>query len=248
MREFREESKAMGKSIDSTHDKIDEEKVLINAQREDIYKCLDVIDVLKEENSQLQRELEQVKKELCDVQQYSGRNTVDIQRVPENKSENLFEVVKAVAKVLQFDLKPEMIDAVHRLASRQRGIILKCSARGLIRTRLLIRKVFVNPSLSNAFRELLYHAKCTAREGRVRFAWYSNGKVLVRKRDHITSKHQLQDLQQTWLDESVYSSELFTDEWSVWRSDGTDRVRGRGVLVAVRDIALARRATSAILR
>ncbi|KAG8246888.1 hypothetical protein J6590_074631 [Homalodisca vitripennis] len=44
-------------------------------------------------------------------------------------------------------------------------------------------------------------------------------------------------LTETWLDESVYSSELFTDEWSVWRSDGTDRVRGRGVLVAVRDSA-----------
>ncbi|XP_046662975.1 uncharacterized protein LOC124355864 [Homalodisca vitripennis] len=222
MREFREESKAMGKSIESTHDKIDEVKVLINAQREDIDKCLDVIDVLKVENSQLQRELEQVKKELCDVQQYSRRNTVDIQGVPENKSENVFEVVKAVAKVLRFDLKPEIIDALHRPAggsgaSRPRGIILKFVCRGdcdeLLRLAKVKRgfpaseldfssenKVFVNPSLSKAFRELLYHAKCTAREGRVRFAWYSNGKVLVHKRDgqpaiHITSKHQLQDLQ-----------------------------------------------------
>ncbi|KAG8319930.1 hypothetical protein J6590_080820 [Homalodisca vitripennis] len=81
MREFREESKSMGKSIDSTHDKIDEVKVLINAQQEDIEKCLDVIDNLKVENSQLQCELEQVKKELCDVQQSSRRNTVDIQGV-----------------------------------------------------------------------------------------------------------------------------------------------------------------------
>ncbi|KAG8321327.1 hypothetical protein J6590_048672 [Homalodisca vitripennis] len=104
IREFREESKAMGKSIDSTHDKIDEVKVLINAQREDIDKRLGVIDVLKVENSQLQRELEQ------------HRNTVDIQGVPENKSENVFEVAKAVAKVLRFDLKPELINAVHRLA------------------------------------------------------------------------------------------------------------------------------------
>ncbi|KAG8293420.1 polycystic kidney disease protein 1-like [Homalodisca vitripennis] len=198
MHEFREESKAMGKSM------------------------FDVIDVLKVEISQLQRELEQVKQELCDVQQYSRKNTVDIQGVPENKSENVFEVVKAVAKVLRFDLKPEMIDAVHRLAggsgaSRPRGIILKFVRRGdcdeLLRVAKVKRgfpaseldfssenKVFVNPSLSKAFRELLYHAKCAAREGRVRFVWYSNGKVLVRKRDgqpaiHITSKHQLQDLQ-----------------------------------------------------
>ncbi|KAG8303860.1 polycystic kidney disease protein 1-like [Homalodisca vitripennis] len=175
MREFREESKARGKSIDSTHDKIDDVKVLINAQREDIGKCLDVIYVLKVENSQ---------------------------GVPENKSENVFEVVEAVAKVLRFDLKPEMIDAEYRLAggsgaSRPRGIILKFVRRGdcdeLLRLAKVKRgfpaserdfssenKVFVNPSLSKAFRELLYHAKCAAREGRVRFAWYSNGKVLVR--------------------------------------------------------------------
>ncbi|KAG8300521.1 hypothetical protein J6590_074434 [Homalodisca vitripennis] len=50
MHEFREESKAMGKSIDSTHDNIDEVKVLVNAQRDDIDKCLDVIDNLKVEN------------------------------------------------------------------------------------------------------------------------------------------------------------------------------------------------------
>ncbi|XP_046683393.1 uncharacterized protein LOC124369432 [Homalodisca vitripennis] len=147
MREFREESKARGKSIDSTHNKIDD-------------------------------------------------------GVPENKSENVFEVVEAVAKVLRFDLKPEMIDAEYRLAggsgaSRPRGIILKFVWRGdcdeLLRLAKVKRgfpaserdfssenKVFVNPSLSKAFRELLYHAKCAAREGRVRFTWYSNGKELVR--------------------------------------------------------------------
>uniref|UniRef100_A0A1B6GX40 FP protein C-terminal domain-containing protein n=1 Tax=Cuerna arida TaxID=1464854 RepID=A0A1B6GX40_9HEMI len=101
--------------------------------------------------------------------------------------------------------------------SRPRGIILKFVRHGdcdeLLRLAKVKRgfsaseldfssenKVFVNPSLLKAFRELLYHAKCAAREGRVRFAWYSNGKVLVRKRDgqpaiHITSRQQLQDLQ-----------------------------------------------------
>lgn len=220
MREFRQESKDMGKSIDSTHEKIDEIKVLITAQREDIDKCLNAIDDLKVKNVNLQRELENVKQELCDVQQYSRRNTVDIQGVPENKPEDVFGVVRKVASVLRFDLKPEMVDAVHRLAggdtSRPRGIILKFVRRGdcdeLLRLAKVKRgfsaselgvtsenKIYVNPSLSKGYRELLYFAKCAARDGRVKFAWYSNGKVLVRKRDgqpaiHITSKQQLQDL------------------------------------------------------
>ncbi|KAG8332476.1 polycystic kidney disease protein 1-like [Homalodisca vitripennis] len=150
------------------------------------------------------------------------KNTVDIQGVPENKSENVFEVIKMVAKVLRFDLKPEMIDAVHKLVgssgtSRSRSIILKFVRHGdcdeLLQLTKVKRgfpaseldflsknKVFVNLSLSKAFRELLYHSKCAVREGQLRFAWYSDGKVLVRKSDgqpaiHITSKQQLQDLQ-----------------------------------------------------
>lgn len=222
IRGFREESKDMGKSIESTHEKIDEVKELINAQREDIDKCLNVIDNIREENVYLRRELDKVKQELSDVQQYSRRNTVDIQGVPETKSENVFEVVRKVANVLRFELKSEMVDAVHRLAggnnmSRPRGIILKFVRRGdcdeLLRLAKVKRafsaselgvnsenKIFVNPSLSKTYRELLYYAKCAAREGQVRFAWYSNGKVLVRKTDgqpaiHITSRKQLQDLQ-----------------------------------------------------
>lgn len=221
IRNFRDESKEMGKSIDSTHEKIDEIKVLINAQREDIDKCINTIEDLRGENTQLKRELAEVKLELSDVQQYSRRNTVDIQGVPEVKSEIVFEVVKKVAAALRFDLRQEMVDAVHRLPggsdkSRPRGIILKFVRRGdcdeLLRLAKVKRgfsaselgvnsdsKIFVNPSLSKSYRELLYYAKCAAREGRVRFAWYSNGKVLVRRKDgepaiHITSRLQLQDL------------------------------------------------------
>ncbi|KAG8265005.1 hypothetical protein J6590_104717 [Homalodisca vitripennis] len=156
MREFREESK--------------------REMRE--FQDIDVIDDLKVENSQLQRELDHVKQELCNVQKYSCRNTVNIQGVPENKSENVFEVVKAVAKVLRFDLKPEIIDAVHRLAGDS------------------------GSSRPRAF---------DACESNI-----------------LSLEFDIVSLTETWLDESVYRSVLFTDEWSVWRSDGTDRVRGGG--------------------
>lgn len=223
IRQFREDSRAMKVSIDSTHEKIDEVKGMITAQQVDIDKCKNEIEDLRGENAYLHRELSQVKQELCDVQQYSRRNAVDIQGVPETKSENVFEVVKKIASVLRFELKPDMVDAVHRLAggvstSRPRGIILKFVRRGdcdeLLRLAKVKRgfsaselgitsdnKIYINPSLSKTNRELLYWAKSAAREGQVRFAWFSNGKVLIRKRDgqpaiHITSRSQLQNRRQ----------------------------------------------------
>lgn len=221
MREFRDESRAMGQSIESTHEKIDEIKIMFNAHRADIDKCLNGVEDLREENAYLQKELEFVKHELCDLQQYSRRNTVDVQGVPEAKSENIFEVVRRVASVLRFDLKPEMVDAVHRLAgssdgSRPRGIIVKFVRRGdcdeLLRLAKVKKgfsaselnvnsdsKIYVNPSLSKMNRELLYLAKTAAREGVVKYVWFSNGKVLVRKKEgqpaiHISTRYQLQNL------------------------------------------------------
>lgn len=162
-----------------------------------------------------------MKQELCDLQQYSQRNTVDIQGLPEAKSGNIFEVVRRVAGVLCFDFKPEMVDAVHRLAggsggSRPRGIIVKfvrcgdCDEllrlnkvrKGFSASELNVNsdsKVYVNPSLSKMNRELLYLAKTAAREGVMKYVWFSNGKVLVRKKEgqpaiHISTRYQLQNL------------------------------------------------------
>lgn len=221
MREFRDESKAMGQSIDSTHEKIDEIKDMFSAQRVDINKCLGGIEELRDENAYLQRELESVKRDLCDLQQYTRRNTVDIQGVPESKPENVFEAVRRVASVLRFDLKPDMVDAVHRLKggkddSKPRGIILKFVRRGdcdeLLRLAKVKRgfkaselgvnsenKIYVNPSLSKTNRELLFLAKLAVRDGVVKYAWYSNGKVLVRRMDgqpaiHIATRPQLHAL------------------------------------------------------
>lgn len=148
---------------------------------------LKIRNCLRGENTQLKRELTEVKLELSDVQQYSRRKiTVDIQGVPEVKSETVFEVVKFVRR--------GDCDELLRLAKVKRGYSASELGAGSSDS-----KIFVNPSLSKSYRELLYYAKCAAREGRVRFAWYSNGKVLVRRKDgepaiHITSRLQLQDL------------------------------------------------------
>lgn len=221
MHDFRSEFKDMGVSINSTHEKVDELKTMFCQHRVDIDACLQDIDTLKSENTSLKNELNKLREEVCSQQQYSRRNTVDIQGVPETKQENIVEVVKRVAKVLRFELKTEMIDAVHRLPgdrrdSKPRGIILKfvrrldCDdllklakvKRGFFASELGLQsesKVYVNPSLCKMYRELLYLAKNAVRDGFIKFAWHSNGRILVRRREgqpaiHITTRDQLRRL------------------------------------------------------
>lgn len=72
------------------------------------------------------------------------------------------------------------------------------------------------------------------------FIYYQNVRGLKSKvnefyRNVLVSDFEIISLTETWLDESVYCAELFTNEWSVFRQDGRVRARGRGVLVAVRD-------------
>lgn len=220
MRAFREETLAMGTSINSTHEKIDELKVIFNEHRVDIDKCLGDVDELKTENMTLKKELNSVRTQLCDLQQYSRRNVVDIQGVPEVASENVLKLVQSVARCVRFELKPEMVDAVHRLSgptndkSRPRGIILKLVRRvdcdELLRLAKVKRgfsaselgftsenKVFLNPSLCKAKSELLFLARKAVKDGIVKFGWYQNGKILVRRAVgqaaiNIVSREQLQ--------------------------------------------------------
>lgn len=42
----------------------------------------------------------------------------------------------------------------------------------------------------------------------------------------LTTEFDIISITETWLDESVYSSEFFSDEWSVFRQDGREMARG----------------------
>lgn len=221
MHEFRVETKDLGVSIESTHSKIDDIMKLFQAQRVDIDCCLDNISTLRSENISLKKEIHEVHTELSNLQQYTRNNSVDIQGVPELRGENIVDVVHRVSRAVRFDLKEDMIDVVHRLAggkgdSRPRGIILKFVRRTdrdeLLRLAKVKRgfsaselgttsdnKVFINPSLSKNNRQLLFLARTSVREGAVKYAWFNNGKVWIRKSDGqpaiaITSRDQLQGL------------------------------------------------------
>lgn len=178
----------------------------------------------------LSSELDRVKKQVAELQQtvavsnqYSRSNCLEIYGVPEAKNEDVMEVVKSVAKVLNFELKERMIDAVHRLAKNQRkpeahrGIIVKFCRRidmESLRSRTRVKngfsaaelgmnsesKIFINLSLSPFTKYLWGEVRAFKNEHGYKYAWITSaGKVFLRKTDgsrpiHVSGKSDLDKL------------------------------------------------------
>ncbi|KAG8241474.1 hypothetical protein J6590_086574 [Homalodisca vitripennis] len=110
-------------------------------------------------------------------EQYSRSNCLEITGVPEARNEDIFEVVKRVAKAVNFNLEYSMIDATFRLSKNPnkpespRGIIVKFCRRvdmEEMRQRVKVKrwvnagdlgyqsdnKIFINLSLSRESRIL----------------------------------------------------------------------------------------------
>lgn len=164
------------------------------------------IDVLKSENISLKSKVSDLQRKLNACAQYSRSNCLDIQGVPESRSENVLQLVTKVAQVLGFKLEPFMIDAVHRLApipgrSGPRNIIVKFCRRVDMEEmrRLAIKrggfsasnlgfsselKVYVNLSMTRETRLLWADTRKLRDDGQYKYAWItSSGKIFLRKKD-----------------------------------------------------------------
>lgn len=119
--------------------KVENSNSLIKLQDEKLSKCFNDIVFLKSKNEELSREVMDLKSKLRQSMQYQRANSLEIQGVPMVPGEIIMEVAKSVARAVRFDLKTEMVDAIHRLGtvrpsetegsrgaiSRPPGIIIK---------------------------------------------------------------------------------------------------------------------------
>lgn len=156
----------------------------------------------------LTNELNQLKKSINDLEQYSRRDCLEIHGVPATDKEDTSEIVVKVAKLLNIDLKPDEISISHRLGSRKSdsgkqqtpGIIVKFtrrelrnklySARKHLRdkitndigyTRIAPQKLFINESLTSSNQKLFSSCLKAKREYGYKFLWTNYGKILMRK-------------------------------------------------------------------
>lgn len=221
MCDFRQESKDMALSINSTHEKIDELSNLVKRHDSEIKECGRDLETLKCENAIMKRQIEDLKAEVAQNQQYSRANCIDIDGVPVLKGENIMNVVQSVVKAVHFNLEPGMIDAVHRVrrgmaGSRPPRIIVKFVRRidkdELIRCAKVKQgfaasdagfvsenRIYIRQSMSPETRSLFLYAKSSAKSLDYKFVWFSDGKVLMRRKEgsnviHVTSRSQLSRL------------------------------------------------------
>lgn len=139
-----------------------------------------------------------LKKRLQGCEQYLRRRTVEIKGIAETQGEDVPKLVIDTVKRLGIDMKPEDIDAAHRVPSKTSPlpIIVEFKSR-LTRNTILSKKsllkpedrpankddVYINESLSPYFKNLLWFVKSRLSEYGLYSCWFRNKFVYVRKEE-----------------------------------------------------------------
>ena len=170
---------------------------------------------------QLEMEVEQMKNSnrelthrIAEMEQYSRACNIEVQCVPEFKSENLLTTIKQLAKTVSYELQDDDIHHFTRIAKqdnasrRPRSIIVKMKnpvmRDGLLAAVIKFNKahpkeklnsshlgisgdkqpVYVGEHLSPYNRALHKATRSKAKENGYKFVWIRNGRIFVRKSEN----------------------------------------------------------------
>lgn len=158
--------------------------------------------------NQLQDSLKHKDNTICELvckvnelEQYSRVNNVEIVGLPESSTEDCKKIICDIASELQVDVQENDISTAHRLPNpngKPPSIIAQFISRekkqAFIKNKTLlitnnnkfkniktVSKIFINEHLTPYNKSLLFKTKNLAREKHYKFAWFKNGKILLRK-------------------------------------------------------------------
>lgn len=193
-------------SSESVMAKINDNTTAVKEQTEKVDRCLTKIEELIQENKTLKERINSLEFRLEEMEQYSRMNSVEIHGIPQEKNEDVVNIVKDVGKSLNMEISSSMIDACHRMGRRTGpnssppGIIVKF-VRRLDKDELLQKRrvksnlstrhmnlrvdqpVYINEALTPARRKLLAAARQVKREKNIKFLWVRGGKIFLRKEE-----------------------------------------------------------------
>lgn len=200
------------KAMDYCHDRFDEINSQLQKQEGIMKEYIEKMQTLEASNKILQKENEELKIKINDLEQYSRKNCLEIQGVPEGSGENVLSVVQAVGKSIGFELENHMVDACHRLRknetrpSQARGVIIRF-VRRIDKEEFLQKKkikrelkvtdlpeefiklvkadnfIYVNESLTAANRKLFAQAREFKIKNKIKYLWTKDGKIMMRATD-----------------------------------------------------------------
>lgn len=203
IKEMKTEQRELGTSIELCHTNISELKDLIKTQDTKIVHCDSEIQRLSDENINLHSKVNSLEIEIKNLEQYSHRNNLVIYGIPEDKNENIHNVMRRLSTAIQFpNWSINIVDAVHRMGKGNskdpRPIVVKFISR-MDRDEFLMKRkvrrhlkakdlgfssensVYINESLTSYTRELLKLTKIKAKEKNYTQVWTSNCVIFVRK-------------------------------------------------------------------
>lgn len=221
--QFKQFKIEINESIEVCYDRIKDCEDGTKGNRRDIGRHEEQLEVILTENIQLKKEVNKLQAAMSAAEQYSRNNCLEVRGVPEVKNEVIMDVVKNIARSINFNFSEGMIDAVHRLSSNPnfphapRGIIIKfCRRLDLEEMRKKTRvkngfsaaelgyqsenRIFISLSMTRETSALWKHTRNFKKEHGYKYAWItSTGKIFVRREDgtkavHVTSKHELERL------------------------------------------------------
>lgn len=175
------------------------------------------------ELSTLKKDYNNLKEEMNELQQYSRRDNVEILGIPENKNENVVNILADIGTHVGCPVLPTDLAAQHRVAhqspdnKRPRAIIAKFVSRqkkdafiGACRksNRFTCKDIGINNSESQIFvndhltfnnKELLRKAREACRTKGYAHCWIKDCRILVRKTDisrviHICNESSVQKI------------------------------------------------------
>lgn len=194
------------KSYEVLYERIEESTSKLQVTMEKIEGYVKEVDSLKSDNVALKMKVLSLESRLEDMENYSRRNCIEIQGVPEERDEDVLDVIKKVGNALDTNITEDMVDACHRLGRRTdekkpRGIIVKF-VRRMDKEQLMKKRqqrkrdfstrhlglpsdtpVYLNDSLSPARRRLLGLVRQKRKDNGFKYLWLRNGSILLRKEE-----------------------------------------------------------------
>lgn len=153
--------------------------------------------------NQLKVQVSEMRQEIIQLKQYSRRNNLEIKGVPPTAEESLPQIMLTLADCLKTDLSVKDIDAIHRVPTKDKNkpnIVVKFISRERRDQFMLKAKkqrlttsvlglgssepIYVNDHLCTENKVLLGKAIQAKRDKNWKFAWVTEGKILMRKTEN----------------------------------------------------------------
>lgn len=193
-------------------------------------------EALTKKNEDLSKHVQNLQNDMCEMQQYSRSNNIEIKGIPVTSNENIYSVLSSVATALDVDYSGGDISIAHRLQqpkdkSQPPSIVVQFVSRFVrnewlaaakkkhLQTTDLIKTfrpapVFVNEHLTAENKALLGKSKYLVRKSKLHSAWTRNGIINVRKSSdsktrRVRSLNEVCDIAGvplTWTEEDVASN------------------------------------------